>query len=467
MALIKNALSSLLGEDSSWSWAEHLRQASFRGVPFGVMSGEGVFGRRVAVHEYPYRDQAWVEDLGRSTRRITIKGFLIQDSLVYDAPDVFTQRDNLIAVCEEGNTGTLIHPTLGELTVNVTESGLRVSESAENGRVFEFELVVIESGLKVFAITESENSGILTSKNWLKTATTMAAKYMAMVKGEMRAIAQTIETIKRTASFWVMMADKTLNEATNLSDSLGSVFGSEQYGRYQSGTLGGAVSGATGKKFISVSNEDESAIVDKQLTAITQDRETISQQLNSILQAKDPEQFCQYIQETILHMMSLASSVERRIQLLSQLSLFEYPEYQGGEQSQRITSLTVAYLSVVTSAAVAVLSTQTLPSSSNDAAKQQRDICHILDNALTHIGDLGIDDAYQLLHEMRTAVVTQYIHKGSEKGRLTQYSLPSTLSVLHIANRIYQDANRSDELVMEVSPRHPAFMPSKFKALKK
>lgn len=467
MALIQNSLSSLLGEDSSWSWAEHLRQASFRGVPFGVMSGEGVFGRRVAVHEYPYRDQAWVEDIGRSTRRFTIKGFLIQDSLVYDAPDVFTQRDNLIAACEEGNSGTLIHPTLGELTVSVTESGLRINENAENGRVFEFELVVIESGLKVFAITESENSGVLTSKNWLKTATTMAAKYISLIKGEMRAVTQTLETIKRTASFWVMMAEKTVNEATNLSDSLGSVFGSDQYGRYQSGKLGGSVSGATGKKFITELNGDESTIVDKQLTAITIDRENLSQQLELVQQAKDPEQFCQYTQDTIVKMMELASSIDRRIHLLSQLSLFEYPEYQEDAQSKLVTILTVAYLSVITSAAVATLSTQTLPSSSNDAASQQRDICHILDNALTQIGDLGMDDAYQLLYEMRSAVVTQYIYKGSEKGRLTQYSLPETLSVLHVSNRIYQDASRSDELVMEVSPRHPAFMPINFKALKK
>ncbi len=467
MAFIKNALSSLLGEDSSWSWAEHLRQASFRGIPFGVMSGEGVFGRRVAVHEYPYRDQAWVEDLGRSTRRITIKGFLIQDSLVYDAPDVFIQRDNLIAACEEGNTGTLIHPTLGELTVNITESGLRINENADNGRVFEFELVVIESGLKVFAITEAENTGLLTSKNWLKTATTTAAKYIALVKGEMRTITQTIETIKNTASFWVMMATKTVNEATNLSDSLGSIFGSDQYGRYQAGTLGGAVSGATGRKVMTDLSSDDNALIEKQLTAVTIDREKIELQLNSVLAAKDPEQFCQSVQDAVMQIMEMASSIERRMLLLSQLSKFEYPNHQENPQSIRVTQLTVTYLSVVTAAAVATLSTQTLPSSSNEAASQQRDVCLVIDEALTQVGDLAMDEVYQLVHEMRGAVVTQYIHKGSEKGRLTQYSLPSTLSVLHISNRLYQDASRSDELVMEVEPRHPAFMPAQFKALKK
>lgn len=95
--------------------------------------------------------------------------------------------------------------------------------------------MVIESGLKVFAITESENSGVLTSKNWLKTVITISVKYISLIKGEMRAVTQTLETIKRTASFLVMMAEKSVNEATKLSDSLGSVFGSAQYGRYQSG----------------------------------------------------------------------------------------------------------------------------------------------------------------------------------------------------------------------------------------
>ncbi|MBE8595340.1 DNA circularization N-terminal domain-containing protein [Xenorhabdus sp. BG5] len=76
MAFIKDAISSLLGtgSGSSWKWAEHLRPASFRGVPFAVISGESVFGRRQAVHEYPYRDTAWIEDLGRATRRITLRG---------------------------------------------------------------------------------------------------------------------------------------------------------------------------------------------------------------------------------------------------------------------------------------------------------------------------------------------------------------------------------------------------------
>ncbi|MEM8111266.1 DNA circularization N-terminal domain-containing protein, partial [Morganella morganii subsp. sibonii] len=205
MPIIKDAISDVLGIEPDWNWSEHLQQASFRGVPFGVLSGESVFGRRQAIHEYAYRDQSWIEDMGRSNRRITIKGFLIQDSLVYDAPDVITQRDNLVAACEVGEAGTLVHPTLGEMTVSVTESGLRVSENAESGRVFEFELVVIESGLKVFAITGSEKTGELTFGQWLKEAAHTTLKTIAMIKGEVRSVTQMMKTLKQTADFWVNM----------------------------------------------------------------------------------------------------------------------------------------------------------------------------------------------------------------------------------------------------------------------
>ncbi len=467
MAYIKNALSSLLGEDSSWSWAEHLRPASFRGVPFGVMSGESVFGRRVAVHEYPYRDQAWVEDLGRSTRRITIKGFLIQESLIYDAPDVFTQRDNLIAACEAGSVGTLIHPTLGDLTVNITESGLRVSESAENGRVFEFELVVIESGLKVFAITQAEKTGALTTKNWLRVASTTAAKYIALVKWEMRTVTQMMRTIKQTADFWVNMANGVLNEATNLSDALSDTFGPQQYGRYQKGILGGSVSGATGRRSYSNQSAEDAELVKKQLIATTIDREKTELAISEITATDNVEAFCNAVQQAIQQIMAMSGSLERKLSILSRLSAFRNEDYQQSSESAYITQLTEMYFIVLTASAVAVLAAQSAPTSSKQAATQQADTSQILDIAMTTVGDLGLDEIYLLTQELRESVITFFVQMGAEKGRLTQYALPSTLSALHVSNRLYQDAARSDELIMEIAPRHPAFMPTRFKALKK
>lgn len=160
MSLIGNTLSALLGEGSdNWQWSEHLHQASFRGVPFVIDKSASNFGRRQVVHSYPYRDTSYIEDMGRSARTLLLTGFLVQNSQIYTAPDVMTQRDSLIAACEMPGAGTLVHPTLGEMMVSVTDSALKIDENSANGRVFAFTLTVVESGLRAFAITGAAEMG--------------------------------------------------------------------------------------------------------------------------------------------------------------------------------------------------------------------------------------------------------------------------------------------------------------------
>ncbi|HUB49054.1 MAG TPA: DNA circularization N-terminal domain-containing protein [Acetobacteraceae bacterium] len=62
-------------------WAANLQPASSRGVPFAVEVDTYRGGRRIVLHEYPYRDDPWPEDTGRATRRITITGFLLGDDV--------------------------------------------------------------------------------------------------------------------------------------------------------------------------------------------------------------------------------------------------------------------------------------------------------------------------------------------------------------------------------------------------
>lgn len=130
------------------SWFQNLQAASFRGVPFGVLTSDGRFGRRLAVHEYPYRDKPYVEDLGRATRRIGITGFLIESSLIYGGGEVIAQREQMIAAAETSGPGKLVHPTLGELQVSC--ESLAVNERWEQGRFFELGFSFYEAGERVF-----------------------------------------------------------------------------------------------------------------------------------------------------------------------------------------------------------------------------------------------------------------------------------------------------------------------------
>ena len=92
---------------------EQLQKASFRGVPFEVTAASLTAGRRTVVHEYPQRDKPYVEDLGRASRKVTIKAFVV-------GKDYLTRAQRLLAAIEKPGPGTLVHPWLGEMRVTLS-----------------------------------------------------------------------------------------------------------------------------------------------------------------------------------------------------------------------------------------------------------------------------------------------------------------------------------------------------------
>ena len=119
-------------------WRDNLVQASFRGVEFSVDETESpIAGRRVAVHEYPGRDEPFVEDMGRVTKRWTIEAFVLGDD--YDVT-----REELIEACNMPGPGELVHPYLGALQVACTACSL--TERTREGRMARFSLSFVEAG---------------------------------------------------------------------------------------------------------------------------------------------------------------------------------------------------------------------------------------------------------------------------------------------------------------------------------
>lgn len=119
------ALSELLGSRA------RLQQASFRGVPFLVNTAGGAGGRHLVTHEFPLRDIPSTEDMGRAARHFRLHAFvvdplpgtlldltsgsLLDGNLSISAPlGYMDQRDNLIEAIEASNTAALlVHPTMG------------------------------------------------------------------------------------------------------------------------------------------------------------------------------------------------------------------------------------------------------------------------------------------------------------------------------------------------------------------
>lgn len=214
-------------------WTD-LIQASFNGVPFGVDVEGGKFGRRWATHEYPYRDDPWMEDLGRRKREHRIVGFLLENDQVYDGGPVVAQKLQMIAAVETPGLGQLIHPTLGTLRVACTSCEF-VARS-DQGLIYEIHFEFVESGLQRFPdVATSTLNGVLSAA----TAADASALSNFVTRGE-QALQQGAAVVKMatsTASLWAAQAQGLVNDARNVYKFVYGLQG--PYGRYFGGRLNG------------------------------------------------------------------------------------------------------------------------------------------------------------------------------------------------------------------------------------
>lgn len=119
------------------AWKDRLRPASFRGVPFYVNDSEFDGGRRTVTHEYPKRDEPFVEDLGRSARTFALDAYVI-------GADYMTARDRLREALEKPGPGELVHPTMGQQRVSVV-GNFRVREPRSDGGMAWFTIPFCET----------------------------------------------------------------------------------------------------------------------------------------------------------------------------------------------------------------------------------------------------------------------------------------------------------------------------------
>jgi prophage DNA circulation protein len=133
-------------------YKEKLRPASFRGVAFGVLESETEGGRRTQVYEFPEKDVPYVEDLGKKARVYNITAFVC-GTIISDYMD---QRDNLTDALEQEGPGTLVHPYLGELSLQVMT--FRVRETKDDGGMASFSITFSETGDILYPVTANNAS---------------------------------------------------------------------------------------------------------------------------------------------------------------------------------------------------------------------------------------------------------------------------------------------------------------------
>jgi hypothetical protein len=119
------------------SWRDQLQPCSLGGVTAHVIDRSHEFGRRHHNHEYPKRDENFAEDMGRATRKWSVKLYLVGD-------DYMARRDALIAVCEREGPHSYVDRWGRSHLVVVEPSSL--SEHENEGRYCTFDLKLMAAG---------------------------------------------------------------------------------------------------------------------------------------------------------------------------------------------------------------------------------------------------------------------------------------------------------------------------------
>ena len=105
------------------------------------------------------------------------------------------------------------------------------------------------------------------------------------------------------------------------------------------------------------------------------------------------------------------------------------------------------------------------PTSYNDAAALRLSLTAALDAEITAAGDAGEDATYTALKTLRSAIVRDLTVRGASLPSVVTVALRQSLPALAIAQMLYRDGSRADEIAAASGAIHPAFCPISFQTL--
>jgi prophage DNA circulation protein len=396
------------------SWTDRFKEGSFRGAPFLIEEAPSTFGRRNQVHEYPQRDTPWTEDLGRAARRWSIECIVI-------GADYDVARDALIAAMEAKGPGTLIHPYLGTVTACLETPGT-VTDSTSHGGMARFSLAFVEAGMDtVPASTPDTQAKATAAAAALKTASAASAVKKLSILGQAANVVASAQHVLAQVKARISSA---LAGVQAVATGLTAVEQGVQ----------GLVTGSLGLL------QAPAALVDQVFTAVAGVGNLATYAEDALGQLFGP-----------LGGSSTGAPPAGLLGFGSSLApvLGSTPSQLTTAENQLVLGQVVA----VAAAAAAVTVVAEMDFTSYDDAVSIRDpLAAALDDLAVSIADGGDDDLARAVDDLRLAMVADVTARGASLARLYKYTPATTEPAVVIAQRLYGDGSRADDIIA----RNPA-----------
>lgn len=390
--------------------------ASFRGVPFRTTESDTGVGRRNEVHEYPMRDLPYADDLGRRAREFQVNGYVLGENYLQE-------RDALIEALEAYGPGELIHPKYGMLNV-VVLGRVSIRESHTEGGIARFAITFAEAGENTFPqAASSTQDGVHDAADELGTASVDRFSSLIDVSGAAALVSDLVGRV--TSSLDALQRMVGLNGLVDLA--------------------GDVVRGV-------------SSISDR-LSTLIRTPETLALQLQSLYQqlglaikrpksaiadlraeygANDPAPWTSPVGSAS---PPLGATAARRVE--NAAAMEEFTRSQVIATQARILTDAIAAKEVTTG---------------QDARDQADVVLEEIDHELE-----AYDPPAQMaaaLIALRVAIVRDVAEQADRLRQRATYTTQAMLPALVIAQRVYQDGSRADELVTRNQVRNPLFVPA-------
>lgn len=423
----------------------NLQPAKWRNLPFGVSSIALSLGRKIAVHEYPYVDGVYAEDLGAKGKAFHVMGFIVEGGGAYGGKGTLKQQlEEFEKAAMQWGDGEFIHPTLGARP-KMCLLNLEV-EQDQQGRVAALRFTLLENKVKPTAMVVPNTQAQTIALSAAARKATLLETLM-MIKGAVRSVRAGILSVVNRFSTTVR---QVISTATSLFSMITGLPG--EIGRY----IGSAIpqdlkTNKTVQQLIGLGSANRVNVINK------------VDQLSNALDDMDIEKIVTGISDTV---SSVFESNPDPVQALNAMLPFaNSPSMPSGTDEATGFNLLNDLIRRTAVICLAESTAKRAYVSYDDALNTRTIVCQYLDQELKIAGDQGLDDTYNALMNLRISVAQDLTRRGADLAKVEQITAAASLPSLVWAQRLYQDSGREKELVKSANPIHPAFMPIKFKAL--
>lgn len=455
----------------------YLRAASWKNVPFAVRVSDLGAGRKVAPHQYPFRDQQWPEDLGRRGRHLRVEGFLVDGGGQYGGQgSIGQQAARMLKACESPGPGDLVHPLYGRMTMQLS---VCESRHADAPGVLELRFEFLESGPPLYPQIAADTQ----AQSRLTGFAAMAAAAQSWSIGFSEAVQTALgdDAVGAALGSWTSIANTAATTATSLVTMVGIMPG--EFGRFVGQTVADAQKtassveelaglGAAGREsvqanvsaLLNIANAGEYVSPALSAAAAAAAAGTPQAPSTAVLGPSNVVDVASGVQAVAQAIQ--AANPDPAAQVRALLTLANFPAVSQSNTEQTAANAAAAALCRrMALAAAAQSSASYVPTSQQDAASMRDQITSALEAEMLIAGDAGDDASYFALRDLRAAVAADMAARGASLPQSVTVTFSGALPSLVIAQRLYQDATRESELVQEGDPVSPLFMPQSFQAL--